>query len=783
MKRKLLVLSLITWLAVGVGMTALWAQESVDTTPVAPAVSSFTVTRQDNYFVVNGKPLVLLWARGLADAQDIPAYRQTGLNALYVNAGNSDDTLAAAANLLAAGAENELPTLVGLDTSVAANNVTVNPHYGPYQQAVRAYVQAVVPQLAQQPGVIGWIVEAIPYDQISPSDADFRAWLQTQYNGIAALNDAWRSKYNDFVDINRDQCTQWDADQPGRVGRATIDRGLYYYWLNRDMMALWSNEIRRADSSRPVIIVPQNDYRALVTVPPSYAGVITTMYQPTPAAQGGFSGIEAIDMARRANYFVPMAYANLSQGVAPATLYDWASQALIHGASGFGFSSWETIKNSTDLQRTLKQLNTLAVRSRAFPRTPQAMTAFLYEPFAGGTAYGYLPQGASNEPGLLFRTFGRGTRFGPVDYLTEDMLSAVPLGNYGTIFMPIAYTVSNQSQQALAAYVNNGGAIVADWGLGAYETGTLNMVPDPLAKLFGIGFIYAVARTPMDIAVFSPDPLFPSLELQDLTSGRNGGAFNGLLGDVKILDTNAKRLMTTMSYSTYVPSIVLNHVGSGAAIFASAPLWENWQHGDSLFDAFHGDLLNRKRNILIQGTDSLFVNADVARYTDGSIALFRTAGTPTRVQFTGTTRNLYLMRGGYQQLGVANPLLVMGAPGINVLYPIPLTLQDMNDEVFVSVKNYSAQGITLEVRGAGVTFAAGASGVQAQGGKPFLATLVVPDDVYPVAPNSKHTVKIRSLASNKPATTQTVTAAGDILNVKLTGTAIEVTIAPVQTEE
>jgi hypothetical protein len=341
------------------------------------------------------------------------------------------------------------------------------------------------------------------------------------------------------------------------------------------LLDLWAQAISAQDPAHLLLLGGQKDFRSLATVSDSYNGMLPLAYRPSASAQGGFNGIEAIDIARRANHFLAFAFAD-ARVLSGALLYDWAGQAFVHGAAGFGLDGWGKIKGDMELQKTLLRLRTLSAAG-AFPRTPLADTAFLYEPLAGGPLYGFMSQAASAEPGILFYEFGRGTRFGLVDYLTEDMLTAADLARYGVVFAPLGFSASAESQQALIAYVNGGGIVVADWGIGVYQSGGLNSLPDNLSALFSVGFIYADMRAPLNISVLSPDPLFPSLPFEAVTTGSlEGAAFSGLMGNAFAMPPEAIILMTIM-YDSYTPSIILHHVGNGAAIFASMPLWENWR--------------------------------------------------------------------------------------------------------------------------------------------------------------------------------------------------------------
>jgi hypothetical protein len=729
--------------------------------------------------MVEGAALALLWARGLTDVEEVEAYAESGLSCLYVGISQTDEqSLANAGQLMAEGEFLNLVSLVGLETRAAG--AKPHPYSSEYRESVREFVSTAVSALKEQPGLVGWVIEGLSPEVLTYSDADFQRWLRSAYQDIRLLNQFWGSNFTDFSQIGQNTPAQVDANLPGQLGRGVIDLGFYRYWLYRELLDLWAEEIRRADTGHLIILGGQPDFRSL-TVPSSlYDGMVALAAQPRPSAEGGFAGIHAIDIARRANQSLAFGFADARQ-VSGEVLYDWAGECLLHGAAGIGLEGWSKIRGDTGLQEAVRKLSVLAVEGAAFPRTPAANTAFLYEPLGGGPGYGFMPLPASEEPAALFRAFARGTRYGAVDYLTEDMLAGGDLSRYGVIFAPLAFTLSSPSQEALIRYVSGGGVLAADWGIGVYESGSLVSLPDRLASLFGTGLINEYTRTGLDLVVGSPDPLFPSLPLQAMTSSRRGAAFAGLVGDVKILG-EAKRFMTRQAFGVSAPSILINRVGAGCAVFASAALWENWQRGDGLFDEFHADLISRRRSVAALGGQGLFTPEEVVLFDDGAVGVFRPSGSglSTQVLCGGDGGRVFEVPSGLQAAGGSNPLLIFGGPGMNIAVPLLLRVQVTGGRPFLQVKEYGPEGIVLEIHGPGAALASRDGALQAEGGGEFSLTLTVPSDStgYAFSAGSRHDLTLRDPATSRESQREIQASERGALEISLSGKALEVKIEP-----
>jgi hypothetical protein len=751
----------------------------------AQTTGMVSAVKQQNIFLLNGRPQLLFWARGLHRPQELPAYEKSGFTALYVGITASEASLSQAKALLAAAQADGFPVIVGIDSRAAqldakgAITVAVSPGSPAYQTAVRTFLSRVVTDLGSNSNVIAWIVENLAADQIVYGNPDYQRWLQQQYRDLPKINNIWGADFIDSRQITLEQAARIDADRPGGLGRAALSRGFYYQGRFRELLGLWAGSLRQLDQQRPIILGGQTDYRSLMAPMEPVAGQVTLVCAPRPSTFGGWSGIEAIDIARQANRFAAFAFADVRAGVSGGALYDWAGQCLVHGAAGIGLEDWDSIKAQPDLLSALLKINHRYIITGAFPRTPQAETAFIYVPMAGGPIYGFMPQTASAEPGVLFRAFARGTRFGGVDYLSEETVPQADLSRYATIFAPLAFAVYDDSQTALENYVQAGGVLVADWGFALNDGGSLNYLPEKMSQLFGVGDIWSYYRPPLDIAVDSPDELFPSLTFNATTSGEaEGSAFSGLVGDPVLLG-GAKRLLTRFVEVAFAPTIVLNRFGEGYGIFAAAALWENWRRGDDLFEAFHRDLIGRSRG-LTAVQEGLFPEADTIRYGEGGVGVYRPADLSgaTAVHLAEAGNRVYFLSSGYQVLG-DNPALVFFGSGGNSAFPLALQAE-LTGTVYLQVKEYGAKKIVLELHGPGALISSEGGAVSLSGGEAFTLNLTLKNGAtYNVTDGSRHLLTIKSLAEEVTATRQ-LTASEGALAIKLSGSAMEMTLTPVE---
>jgi hypothetical protein len=375
---------------------------------------------------------------------------------------------------------------------------------------------------------------------------------------------------------------------------------------------------------------------------------------------------QAVDIARRGGRFraVPM-FATSSSTALPKELLPrlvgpWCETALLHGASGFGFSSWpdlaanEPLRNA--VQSTLQRLqrpplaalwSTRAIVTAAVVLTPLADGHTL----AGGPPswsegprglYGFGENMVSGEPSNLAYTLRWGTMFGGVDYLSPDDIveeaadetrptsfgapgmapSHSALTRYNTVLLPQALSVSPEVSKALTGYVVQGGVVVADLGLGAAQSsGQALTMPPALSALFGLPPAVTISTAWFDLQAQAATPLFPTWSRNadgdnaPLSAGSSPDevAFQGpaayfalpLPTNTIVIaaapPTNVTTAITMAGASTrQLHSVLSLHpVGVGAAVFAPWQLWNTWRADHFGFSTFHSDLLMRGAGVAV----------------------------------------------------------------------------------------------------------------------------------------------------------------------------------------
>ena len=149
------------------------------------------------------------------------------------------------------------------------------------------------------------------------------------------------------------------------------------------------------------------------------------------------------------------------------------------------------------------------------------------------------------------------------------------------------------------------------------------------------------------------------------------------------------------------------------------------------------------------------------------------------VRFSGDGSAVYYIPDGYCMLGLTAPTAYFGRRGANIAYPLPIQAAMKQGQALAQVKKYSASGVTLELHGAGATFAIEDGKPKVGGGSSFDLTLTISgaNSAYSFAAGSKHTVTIKDLTTGKTAPAKELTAISSAnLQVPVAGKDVEVTI-------
>jgi hypothetical protein len=433
--------------------------------------------------------------------------------------------------------------------------------------------------------------------------------------------------------------------------------------------------VKEHDPSRILMSGRLPDYAQLLSLPPEVDVSVPDLQPDWAEADVVTHNPQAVDIARRGGRFraVPMFATSsslaLPKELLPRLVAPWCETALLHGASGFGFSSWhdlaanEPLRNA--IQSTLQRLqrppfaalwSTRSIVTAAVVLTPLADGHTLAE---GPPSWSQGPRGlygfgegmVSGEPSNLAYTLRWGTMFGGVDYLAPDDIveetsdemlptsfgapgaaaSRSALTRYNTVLLPQALSVSPELSNALTGYVAQGGVVVADLGLGAAQSSGQTMaLPPRLAALFGLPPAMALSTSAFDLEAQAASPLFPmwsrnadpSNAMLSAGSSPDETAFKGPLAyfalplapSVVVIasapPTNITAAITLAGASTReLHSVLTLHpLGLGAAVFAPWQLWNTWRADHLGFSTFHSDLLMRGAGVAVL-TSPAFVPA------------------------------------------------------------------------------------------------------------------------------------------------------------------------------
>lgn len=344
--------------------------------------------------------------------------------------------------------------------------------------------------------------------------AKFRMWLQNKYGSIERLNAAWYRNYEKWPDV-----------QPGRLS-TILSYTDYIDWKTFIADKLGDDLHDRYQAVKSIapdrIVTSHAAAVGLFTTPHHWEG------QPddwTMARQVDYYGTSfypkhsafvdrdvvwraaLLDFTRsfgfannRGGFYVGELQGgfgtialNVSPVVTPSDLRVWTWSALARGAKGINYYAWYPMSSGyesggfgliqldgaiTDRARLAGSIARVVERNQNLflaARPPRAQVAIVYNPlshFVGGrqreAAYGG-PQGevAGVERDSLLGVYRAlfPTNV-PVDYVHVSELSAAGLAQYKLVILPYPLMLPEAAASPLRAYVQNGGALVAEARLG-----------------------------------------------------------------------------------------------------------------------------------------------------------------------------------------------------------------------------------------------------------------------------------------------------------------------------
>ncbi|MFN4179012.1 MAG: hypothetical protein ACK4I8_01760, partial [Armatimonadota bacterium] len=278
-----------------------------------------------------------------------------------------------------------------------------------------------------------------------------------------------------------------------------------------------------------------------------------------------------------------------------------------------------------------------------------------------------------DEPASLFFSL-RFNGWGTVDAITPFELTPEVLSRYRVLFAPVAAYLEPTMQANLTNFVANGGVVVADLGLGAFQADTpFQTLPPLLRDLFGLTIIRRLVVGPSvrtNMVVVQPHPLFPNLP-QGFEIGNAIGAFGPVLGLMPAARAHYWALLTVARTGKRIvkegekvralpgiperAAVLINNYGRGYAVFASTFLWTIWSPRDVGFDLFHGALLERGSALRVIG--SRFIPSVWVSETDRGILVVNPTDEPQQVRLLWRTPIFYALTNATVRLASFLPLV------------------------------------------------------------------------------------------------------------------------------
>lgn len=595
------------------------------------------------------------WCAGLSKASELDSYVAAGFDTLVVplewqtgEDPNGDQASFAPQALLAKeGAKRGLKIIFALPAAPKGVGARISANSPSYAAVWTNWAQGAIGALADTPNLAGWMLPDDARALMSLDDAGFRRYLQGHFASIDALNARWNTRFDDFDAINVDEVSNLvtalnrsnaASNSNARSGskgassnRETGSRETGFHpaalfladWKRgewSDLVTLWAGTIRGADARHLVFSGACPDYAQLLAMPEGVDVSVSSVGPSVAENDIVTSNPQSLDIARRAGTHAAIARFSLagSEDLPPAAVAQllgrWVDAALAHGSRGIAFSGFQGLAENPDLSQVVTKTLKRVKAERDDPDAPIASFAVLLEPLAEGASpqlgatpaprglYGFGEGLVSGEPSNLVESLRWGTAFGGADFLTPDDLDRVDLSRYSTILAPQLLDCPPDTAKKLEDYVQNGGVLVADLGLGALQNGgSLSALPPALSQLAGGAGPFQVSESAFNLRGAAPNELFPTwgklLEVRPnmtLTSGDGSDetAFDGPTGFAPP-PAKASVVATGSSDGRNRAALSLAHAGRGAFAFAPFRLWANWGPGQNGFDAFHGDLLAR----------------------------------------------------------------------------------------------------------------------------------------------------------------------------------------------
>lgn len=724
---------------------------------------------------------------GMDQPDNISMLKELGLNTLYLRVKPQDSADLQALRLHIQKAQQQgLHVIVELPTCLtAAYRVSADDEH--YTKSVQELLTHIIQNLKQEPGLTAWATGSWLERYLNFSDADFRRFLQRRYGSLEQLCESWGTQIPTWMTVTMAQARELESQAPYQIGRAAIDWADYRAEAYKRVMQHWLAVIRQNDATRPVFTGRVTLYRSLVSIPEGYDVVCVSMPPDILENDWLAHNPQALDIARRGGRFRVLPVFRIPDNASPAyaagSLYDWAQHAALHGAMGFGLEDWEALQPFYALEsrlpeRSQRLMNAIRKATQgSYDFQPQATIGVIYSPYASGfevtrqPVYGYLLDYLPGEPSLLVWALRLGTRFGLVDYLSLEDLQRASLEQYGCLLAPACLNLSVVTAGLLEEYVRQGGALLADLGLGAYQTRSWTQLPPVLQEAFGILELSHLQQrageltAAIGLPALSPWPR--GAKANGLFQPQSGGPapaterrsypVSGWLAEGLLMDDAAPVASISVRFDEEkkprFSGLVGREYGAGLAIFAMHPLWQYWPLTDPLCQILHERLMARRAAYELR-QDGLLQSGPFFGHSTKKIAIFNPEKESTLVSFYAyNAHNLaytgcasrFLAAPGQCGLKPGTAWLVAQAPPRQTIYlsQSALIVQPYAQEATVLLQQYDLQAACWQIAGANCEIAATPRGLQLRGGEPVSVRLILASGDYPVRPYSQHRLHIK----------------------------------------